>query len=226
MRTDSITRRKVGILGGTFDPVHNGHLIAAACVHEFLGLDRLLMIPCAIPPHKPNRAVASPRERLEMLEIATAGDPRLEASDIEAKRGGASYTIDTLRCLKSREPEDRFFLILGNDAFAEIATWKEYEALLQEVELVLMLRAGYARDEVLARMPAGLTRMIADAPCIEGPDGGQAALERGKKYYAVQVPQIGISGSMVRALVKERRSIRYLVPDAVMKYIDERGLYQ
>ena len=218
--------RNVGILGGTFDPVHHGHLIAAQWVRECLALDKVLLVPCYCPPHKSNGTIASPEERLEMLGLATGGDPRFEVCDVEIRRGGVSYTIDTLRYLKTQQPETRFFLILGNDAFSEITMWKDYEHLLKEADFAIMLRGGYSQHEVMSKVPLGLASGLADAPYVDCAANGTKVLERRSKLVVVRVPQIEISGSMIRKNITEQRSVQYLMPEAVLDYIGERGLYR
>jgi len=218
--------RNVGILGGTFDPVHHGHLIAAEWVRECLALDKVLLIPCFCPPHKSNGTVASPEERLEMLKLATRDDPGVDVSDLEIARGGVSYTIDTLECLRAQHFDTRFFLILGNDAFAELATWKDYPLLLRKTRFVIMLRAGFPLHEVVSRVPLGLAKAMAHAPYVAGPQTGVEALKRNAKYVTVRVPQIEISSSEVRMKVNQQRSIQYLVPESVLQYIRDRGLYR
>ena len=218
--------RNVGILGGTFDPVHHGHLIAAQWVRDCLALEKVLLIPCFRPPHKSNGAIASPDERLEMLELATEGDPRFEVCDVETMRGGVSYTIDTLRYLRTQQPETRFFLILGNDAFAEITTWKDYEHLLEEANFAIMLRGGYPQHEVVSKVPPALANGLAEAPYVDSAANGAEVLARRPKLVIVRVPQIEISGSMIRENITQQRSVQYLMPEAVLDYIGERGLYQ
>ena len=232
--------RSVGILGGTFDPVHHGHLIAAQWVLEALALDRVLFVPCFCPPHKPNGAIATPRERLDMVTLATSEDPGLEASDVEVLRGGASYTIDTVRHLKRQYPETRFVLIVGSDAFAEIVSWKEHERLLDEVRIVVMVRGGGLNlQRVVSNLPAELSRELACAPMIEQIDststvhgldqmlaGKKTSRERVARFAVAKVPQIEISSSEIRRRIGRRMSIQHLVPDAVQQYIREKGLYE
>jgi len=226
--------RNVGILGGTFDPVHHGHLIAAQWVLEALALDRVLFVPCFCPPHKPNGAIATPGERLDMVTLATSEDPGLEASDVEVLRGGASYTIDTVRHLKRQYPETRFVLIVGSDAFAEIVSWKEHERLLDEVRIVVMVRGGGLNlQRAASNLPAELSRELACAPMIEQIDSAstahgldQTSQGRAARLAVAKVPQIEISSSEIRRRIGLRMSIQHLAPDAVQQYIREKGLYE
>jgi nicotinate-nucleotide adenylyltransferase len=190
---------KVGLFGGTFDPVHIGHLRAAEWAREELGLDRVLLIPAAHPPHRES-AVSSALDRFTMTALATAGSVALVASDLEMLRQGPSYTMDTVAALKEQRPEDEVFLILGSDAFAEIGGWHESRRLLELVEVVVVSRPGAGR-----------------------PDLSSAS---GKKVHVVEGPEIDISSTEIRALVGAERSIRFLVPDGVADYIKKRGLYR
>jgi nicotinate-nucleotide adenylyltransferase len=132
---------KLGVFGGTFDPPHLGHLVVAQEVHSRLGLDTVLWVPAAIPPHKTGQAITAGPIRLEMVRAAIKGDDRFEASDTELRRDGPSYTVDTLRQLRDERPHDELFLIVGADQLAELSTWREPEAILELATLV-----GFARD--------------------------------------------------------------------------------
>ena len=164
---------RIGVLGGTFDPIHIGHLAAARAAIECAGLDRVLLIPTGVPPHRPP-AVAGAEDRLEMSRLAVAGDPRFEVSDIELRRGGASYTVDTLRELRGRCPDDQLFLILGWDAAKLIASWREPEEVrrLARVIVVTRPRSGtpVTSSEILCERPT---------PDISG-SALRAALRRGE----------------------------------------------
>jgi nicotinate-nucleotide adenylyltransferase len=135
---------KLGVFGGTFDPPHLGHLIVAGEVHHRLGLDRVLWIPAAVPPHKRDRDITPGHIRLRMVRAAIADDPRFEASDMELKRDGPSYTVDTLRELRADRPDAEIFLILGADQLGEIESWKEPEEIGRLATIVGFARAGEA----------------------------------------------------------------------------------
>jgi nicotinate-nucleotide adenylyltransferase len=135
---------KLGVFGGTFDPPHIGHLVVAQEVHHQLGLDRVLWVPAAIPPHKRDRQISPGAVRLAMVRAAIAGDDRFEASDVELRREGPSYTVDTLRQLRADRPDAELFLILGADQLAELATWKEPDEVARLATLVGFARAGEA----------------------------------------------------------------------------------
>jgi nicotinate-nucleotide adenylyltransferase len=133
---------RVGVFGGTFDPPHVGHLVVAQEVHWRLGLDRVLWVPAALPPHKRDQKITPPGLRLEMVAAAIAGDDRFELCDLEVRRDGPSYTVDTLRALRERNPGDELFLILGADQLAELGTWREPDELTRLATLVGFARAG------------------------------------------------------------------------------------
>jgi nicotinate-nucleotide adenylyltransferase len=146
---------KIGVFGGTFDPPHLGHLVAAQEVHFRLGLDTVLWVPAAVPPHKASQTITPGPIRLEMVRAAIKGDNRFQASDMELRRVGPSYTVDTLRHLRDERPDDEMFLIVGADQLAELITWREPEAILELATLV-----GFARDGEAPAAPEG-ARIVA-----------------------------------------------------------------
>jgi len=185
-----------GVLGGSFDPVHHGHLIAADRAAEALGLDRVLFVPCARQPLKPRGPTASADDRRAMLALALAGHPRFVLEAMELERPGPSYTVDTLRTLHEREPRERFVLILGADAAAELPRWRAADEVARLAEIAVLTRPGV--PEVAS---AFVTHFVA-------------------------TPAIEISASEIRARCLAGKSIRYLVPDAVAGYIARQRLYQ
>ncbi len=194
----------VGILGGTFDPIHHGHLGIAEEARETLGLERVLFIPAATPPHKPGRPVSPVADRLAMVELAIAGNPAFAASDVELRRGGTSYTVDTLEALLAdglRQP----WLILSAEALAGLATWRSPERVLDMARLAVVPRAGHD---------------VLDTAWLEARFPG-----RGGRATFLPGPLLPISGSVVRRRAAVGRSVRYLVPDAVAAYIANHHLY-
>ncbi len=187
----SDSREKIGLYGGTFDPVHNGHLIIAASVLEARGLDRVIFIPSARPPHKSRDIMYHASARLEMLERATEGDSRFSVSDIELKREGYSYTIDTIREMKASLSENtELFFIVGFDNLFEIELWRQPEDILGECFVLAATRVCDSGAEI-----PGWVRERVDI---------------------VEVPLIEISSSDIRARLREGRSVRYLVPDVLL----------
>jgi len=187
---------KVGILGGTFDPIHVGHLRAAESARECLGLDRVTFVPSRTPPHR-RGPLASPLDRYAMVAMATAGHPAFDPSDAELRRDGPSYTVDTVAEWLRGRPGDAIVLIVGSDTFAEMSTWKDGERLLALCGVAVVARPG--------------------EPPVDLPAGGVAT---------VVGPGLAVSSTEIRQRIAEGRSVRYLVPEAVAEYVAKRGLYR
>ncbi len=214
--TVSCVAKKVGILGGTFDPIHIGHLRAAIEVAELLGLHELRLIPSARPPHRSTPSVAA-RQRLAMVELAVANAAPLLADGRELQRLQPSYSIDTLESLRSElAADDQVFLLLGWDAFAGLPSWHRWQQLLNHCHFVVLQRPDAATPltpELLALLAA---RQVPDIEALSGP-GGQIVLVK-------QTP-LAVSASHIRQLLGSGKSARFLVPDAVLAYIHAHGLY-
>jgi nicotinate-nucleotide adenylyltransferase len=201
-----LVAQRLGLLGGTFDPVHHGHLVAAEEACHRLALDRLLFVPAGRPPHKPTRPISPACHRLRMLELAIAGKPYFAVSRVDVDRPGLSYTVDTLELLRTEwGPEVAYFFIAGADSLADITTWYRPQRLLELCELAVVARHGVEVNlSHLEKQQSGLTAQI----------------------HWVQMPHLEISSSDLRARVRTGRSISYLVPPAVEAYIREHELYQ
>lgn len=198
--------RRIGILGGTFDPPHVGHLWLATLAADAIGLDRVLFMPAAQPPHKLGQRVTRATDRLLMTRLAIAGDPLFELCTIEMERPGPSYTIDSVLELEARYgPEAQLFLIMASDSLAEIDTWRESDRLLQLIEWVVGPRPG-------ASLP--------DREALERRFGEGAA-----RVHLLTGPSLDVSSSEIRRRVAAGRAIRYLVPSGVEELIIERRLY-
>jgi nicotinate-nucleotide adenylyltransferase len=204
---------RIGLYGGSFDPVHQGHLIAAECCREQARLDKVLFLPAAVPPHKQDRPLAEAAHRVEMLKLATGGHPAFAVSTDEIDRGGVSYTVDTLARLQAAHPADELILILGPDALADLPTWREPATILARVEIIAVEREGV--DDISAIVAA--PKLAA----LLGPERAQRVAEN-----RVTCPAIGIRASDLRAAIAAGRSIRYRTPRAVEQYIAAHGLYQ
>lgn len=200
---------RIGILGGTFDPVHVGHLIVAETVRDEMRLDKVLFVPAAVPPHKRGHAITDAAHRLEMLKLAVEGNPAFEVSEAELERGGVSYTIDTIDALrKAMGDAAEFFLIVGADSVRELATWKDIDHLVQLCTFVVAARPGFGIED-LVREGIGLA-----------PETRQRVL----RHYITAV-HVDVSATGLRARLAEGKTIRYRVPEAVERYIRTKGLY-
>jgi nicotinate-nucleotide adenylyltransferase len=220
---------KIGLFGGTFNPIHFGHLRAAVEVKEGFGLDRVVLIPAAAPPHKSSKDVAPADDRLRMARLAAGGMAGLTVSDVEIRRTGPSYTIDTLRHFRRElAGAEEIFLIMGLDAFLEIDTWKSYAELLTLAPVIVLSRpedgtASCGRD--WRAVEAFLKSRIAPDFGVSGPPPVFTAPGvRGIVLF--EVTALAISSSKIRMLRREGRSIDYLVPAAVREHIDDKGLYR
>jgi len=194
---------KIGLLGGTFDPFHFGHLAAADAAVDCADLDRVLFIPAAQPPHRPP-AIASPEQRLEMCHLGIQGEPRFEVSDVELKRAGPSYTVDTLREIQRRQPEEELFLILGWDAARLFSSWHEPEKVRELATIVVVARPGGAAPRQEELKGVGLDKARVVLCLTTTPD---------------------VSASEIRKAVAAGQPITGKVSKAVERYIGEHRLY-
>jgi nicotinate-nucleotide adenylyltransferase len=190
----------IGILGGTFNPPHIGHLIVAEHVRQELSLDSIVFVPAAIPPHKGSDNITAPQHRMEMVRRAVQGNPYFVVSEMEIARGGVSFTVDSLRQLKRERPGDQFFLLIGMDNLQEFHSWKSPETILELATVVVMTRPGFVENDV----PADIKGRVRICP----------------------VPEIGIASRDIRTRVRAGKSIRYLLPDSVHDYIQQNRLYR
>jgi nicotinate-nucleotide adenylyltransferase len=199
------------VFGGTFNPVHLAHLRVAEEVREALGLDRVLFVPARIPPHKTSAQVAPPAERLAMVREAVAGNPRFEVSDLELRRQGPSYSVDTLAALRAGlGARDRLWFLLGADSFREIHTWHRFPEIFRVADLAVMRRPP---DLGALPPPPGL------AGELEAVAGGYRHAS-GRDVRFVPVTLLDISSTQIRRALAEGRSVRYLVPDAVLARLE------
>lgn len=222
---------KIGILGGTFDPPHVGHLIVAQDAALALGLDRILFVPAARPPHKKDVAVTPAGLRAEMLARAIEGDARFGMDPLELDRSGASYTVDTLSALARREPGTRWTLLIGADQYREFETWRDPDEIRRLAQVAVLMRGG-THGGTEAPTVAAARENADDAVGGAGLDGvPDPHLTRPAAHpivagdLALAVTRIDISATAVRARVADGLPIRYLVPRAVEEFIFERKLY-
>lgn len=215
------TRLHVGVFGGSFNPIHIGHLRAAEEVREALHLDQVLFVPAALPPHKAPHHLAPPEHRLAMVALAIRGNPHFRVSDIELRRKGRSYSVDTVRELRQRFPQWHLRFILGSDAFAEIHTWKDFEQLFELCDFVVVSRPGTPVSRLRSLLPVATRQSFWYAADRLG-----LVHRSGHTVLFQQITGFDISASGIRHALHRGRSIRYLVPPAVERYITQHGLYQ
>jgi nicotinate-nucleotide adenylyltransferase len=196
---------RIGVYGGTFNPPHLGHLVCAQEAYLQLGLDRILLVPAARPPHKPVPEDPGTDHRLALSRLAIGDDERMDVCELEITRGGTSFTVDTLKELKSTDPDSELFLILGGDNAAGLPSWREPETIIELAIPALAGRRGTSWSAVEEAM---------------------AKLSGGDRAVRFAMPTVEISSTMIRRRAAAGRSIRYLVPDAVAGYIAEHRLYQ
>lgn len=187
---------KIGILGGTFNPIHLGHLILAEEARERLELDKVIFVPTYLPPHKDATSIVAASARFEMIELAIRGNAAFGVSDSEIRRRGASYTIDTLREFQKEYRRDTLYFVIGSDLLTYLDGWKDLNEIVKMCTFIAATRPGYP----LEKIPSNIQTM--------------------------PIRAVDISGFEIRSRVGEGRSVRYLVPDAVHQYILERGLYR
>lgn len=188
---------RIGIYGGTFDPPHIGHLIVASDACAALGLDRLLLVPSADPPHKKGEVVATAEQRLEMLRAAAADDPRFDVDDIELRREGASYTVETLREMRKRFPDADLYFVVGVDQMQELGSWREPHEVARLARLSVMTREGERPDE--------------SSPF---------------PHRLVPVTRIDLSSSDIRRRIAAGEPVKYLLPEPVREFVEREGLYR
>jgi nicotinate-nucleotide adenylyltransferase len=193
--------RRVGVMGGTFDPIHHGHLVAASEVQSWFDLDEVVFVPTGAPWQKSDRRVTAAEDRYLMTVIATASNPRFWVSRVDVDRGGPTYTIDTLRDLSEQLPNADLYFITGADALADIFTWRDAEELFSMAQFVGCTRPGFAMDpETLGKIPSDRVTMV-------------------------EVPALAISSTDVRRRTMRGEPVWYLVPDGVVQYIAKHQLY-
>ena len=216
-------KRKVGIIGGAFNPVHYGHLRAAEEVRIKLGLEKILFIPSGNPPLK-IKDLADASHRYEMTRLSIETNPFFDISDIEYRGSRKSYTVETLTALGERHPENEFFLILGNDSFLDIPAWYQPERLMELANFVVVSRPGFRFSDLSPRISAVPETLSAlDVRALEM---YHLRLESGRELFLLNITPMDISATAVRTLVKGGKSIKYLLPEKVESYIILHKLYR
>ncbi len=199
---------RIGIFGGSFDPIHLGHLILAEQCREQASLDQVWFIPCSLGPHKIKGAHGTDRQRIEMIELALAGHEPFMASKIEIERGGVSYTVDTLTEIRQSNPDDELFLLMGDDSLESFDTWREPEQICQLATPLVVNRPGSGNVDL-----SGLKKYVDET--------------RFQTFQSAVIasPSIQISSSKIREKAAQGKSIRYLTPRPVEKYIETQKLF-
>ena len=192
-------QRKIGVMGGTFDPIHHGHLVAASEVADRFGLDEVIFVPTGEPWQKSERVVSKAEDRYLMTVVATASNPSFSVSRVDIDRGGPTYTVDTLTDLAAQYPEARLFFITGADALAQILSWHKYDTMFELAHFIGVTRPGYTLGN--DHLPEGAVTLV-------------------------EVPAMSISSTDCRRRVAAGRPVWYLVPDGVVQYISKRRLYR
>lgn len=200
---------KLGIFGGSFDPIHYGHLLLAESAREQLALDQVWFIPAATAPHKQTKTATSAKQRIEMLELAIAGHAAFHISTIEIDRGGVSYTVDTLQAIKEKQPDAELYLLMGADSLADLLTWREPARICELAWPVVSLRADAPEPDF-----STLGHLVNPARLLQ------------MESLRLQMPIIQLSSTDLRARAAEGRSLRYRTPRAVEQYIRAQALYK
>ena len=215
--------KKIGLFGGSFNPVHLGHLRAAEEIKELLSLDRVIFIPTAVHPLKQNRSVPDGKKRFHMLKLATRDNPDFEVSEVELKRKGPSYTVDTLKYYSNRYKNKQYYFIIGSENLASIDRWKQYEDLFSYSNFAVIKRPGVKFNKGKSSLPPKLRRMF--KLIKSGSDYTEYEHKSSKKLIFLNIRGIRISSTRVRKLIKEKKSVRYYIPNSLNTYILKNNLY-
>ena len=214
-------QKRVGLFGGTFDPIHFGHLRAAEEIKEILSLNKVYFIPSAIPPHKSDSNITNSSKRLEMLKLAIEGNKYFDVSEFELQSETPSYTIKTLEYFNHTEPNTEYYFILGNEQFNHIESWKDYKGLFELSNFAVITRPGFSEPS-LNKVPLALKDDFLYYNCIENVISYTNKI---KDIVFIEIKGIEISSTDIRNFVKSKKSIKYLVPDKVQNFILSEKLY-
>jgi nicotinate-nucleotide adenylyltransferase len=213
---------QIGLFGGTFNPIHLGHLRAAQEVLEHFELDKIMFIPSALPPHKQTHHLTDAEDRLEMIRLSVRNCPEFEVSDAELKRPGRSYTIDTVHYFRSALPNAKLYFIIGMDAFLEIDKWKSYQELFSLISFIVMARPGAGNR--LDKLETYLQSQISEDYRFSEADMAYGHPEK-QSVFKIEVSPLDISSSAIRQLICQKKSPRFLIPEAVENFIAARRLF-
>ena len=217
------TMNKLAILGGTFNPIHIGHLMVAEDIRQLFGFEKVLFVPSALPPHKSAKGIISSRHRLAMTALATRDNPHFEVSSVEVERGGKSYTVETLEQIKQVYGEDMgLYFLVGSDAFMEISSWKDISRLFELCRFVVINRPGGSLEGLSQDFLKGVKSVEHQLINRANPP----TISEAVNVYLVETLLVDVSSSGIRELIRWGGSIKYLVPHLVEEYIVKNQLYQ
>ena len=218
-----MAKERIGLLGGTFNPVHEGHIRSAEEIRRKFALNKILFIPSYIPPHKQTADIASPGDRFAMVEMAVQGHPHFMASALEIEAKERSYSIITLDKVKDIYKDAWVFFIVGIDAFLEIETWRSYQEVLEQCRFIVTSRPGYPLDRARKVLPKKYAEKMIDL-AEPGTVGEELILKF--RIFLVPIRALDISSTEIRRKIRQGRSVKGLVPEAVEVYIKRKKLYQ
>jgi len=220
---------RVGVYGGTFDPLHEGHLRIALALITAFNLDRMLLVPAAVPPHKRGASITSPYHRMAMLALATADLPRVSVLPIELESPDRPYTIETLGRIRQETPESRIFFVMGSDSFRDVTMWREFRRILTEYDVIVATRPGYpagrgtTREEMISHLPAEIQLRVVD---LRGRLRPATEMTNQQRIFLTDYVTVDIAATDVRRAAAEGRSLAGVVPPRVADYISKYRLYQ
>lgn len=222
LQMTNIKAKRLGLYGGSFNPIHMGHLRAAEETREALGLEKIIFIPSNISPHKDASELIDARHRMRMTELAVQSNPYFECSDVELRREGPSYTIDTLRYYNSLFPDGGIYFLVGNELFSEIDTWRDWEALFELANFVVLTRPGYSNKNNY-ELPIAVRNLFRYDKAV---DSEQVYKHPANNELIVSyISGIEVSSTQIRNLVERGKSIKYLVDEKVEQYIIKCNIY-
>ena len=214
--------RKIGLFGGTFNPIHLGHLRSAEEIRESFELGQVIFIPASYPPHKEKGDILPASTRAQMVRLAIADNPRFAFSEVELRRPGKSYSVETITHFRQQfGPDTELYFILGLDSFLEINTWKEYRALFALCHFIVMTRPGFEKNFTPEHLPVEMAKDF----CYDSPRGGYAH-RSGFFVFPKEITALDISSTQIRQNIRKHHSVKYLLPEPVEAFIYQNKLYR
>jgi len=214
---------RIGVYGGTFDPIHNGHFRIAEALIGAFDLDRLLLVPAFVPPHKRGQAISSAYHRMAMLALASANAPRILVSTIELDAPSRPYTIETLGRLQTQYPGARLFFVMGSDSFRDVTMWREHERILSEYDVIVSMRPGSGGVDPAGHLADRLKALVVDLRGAVSPSAEDLST---KRIFLTDYVSVDVSSTGIREMVARGEDVSALIPPAVEGYVRKYGLYQ